>query len=56
MISKELSHYGITRACRVLNMSKSVYYYQGHLKDDLEIERALRKKAEQHPEEGFWKA
>jgi len=37
-------------------MSKSVYYYQCQSKDDLEIERALRKKAEEHPAEGFWKA
>lgn len=30
-------------------------YYQT-IKDDTPIEEALRKKAEQHPEEGFWKA
>lgn len=30
-------------------------YYQT-IKDDTPIEEALRRKAEQHPEEGFWKA
>ena len=37
-------------------MSKSVYYYKALPKDDTEIEVALRKKAELHSEEGFWKA
>lgn len=37
-------------------MSKSVYYYKPLPKDDTEIEKALQKKAEQHSEEGFWKA
>ena len=36
-------------------MSKSVYYYTPFPKDDTEIERALLEKAEEHPEEGFWK-
>jgi len=42
--------------CRVLKMSKSVYYYKPKLKDDSAIEQALQKKAVEHPEEGFWKA
>jgi len=37
-------------------MSKSVFYYKPLPKDDREIEQALRKKAEEHSEEGFWKA
>jgi len=37
-------------------MSKSVFYYKPLPKDDSEIEQALRKKAEEHSEEGFWKA
>jgi putative transposase len=37
-------------------MSKSVYYYKPLPKDDTEIEQALRQKAEEHSEEGFWKA
>ncbi len=54
IIAKELAHYGISRACRVLNMSKSVYYYKPLPKDDGPIEEALREKAEDHSEEGFW--
>ncbi|QMU27244.1 IS3 family transposase [Adhaeribacter radiodurans] len=45
---------GISRACRVLSLSKSVYYYQA-VKEDQPVEEALRQKAEQHPREGFWK-
>ncbi len=37
-------------------MSKSVFYYKPLPKDDTEIEQALQKKAEEHSEEGFWKA
>ena len=37
-------------------MSKSVYYYKPLVKDDSEIEQALLQKAEEHSEEGFWKA
>lgn len=39
-----------------MNMSKSVFYYKPSPKDDTEIEKALQEKAEQHSEEGFWKA
>jgi putative transposase len=37
-------------------MSKSVYYYKPFPKDDTEVEEALRNKALEHSEEGFWKA
>lgn len=46
---------GISRACRVLGLSKTCYYYVG-IRDDSQVESALRKKAEDFPREGFWKA
>ncbi|QMU29166.1 transposase [Adhaeribacter radiodurans] len=39
----------------MLNLSKSVYYYQSFQDHQVE-EDVLRQKAEQHPQEGFWKA
>jgi hypothetical protein len=35
--AKALIHYGINRACRVLKVSKSVFYYKALPKDDMEI-------------------
>jgi len=48
--------YGISRACRVMELSRSVVYYKASEKDYTEIEDALLSKAEEHPSEGFWKA
>ena len=56
MAGELMCYYGINGACRVLNMSKSVYYYKPLTTNDIEIEQALLKKVKEHSEEGFWKA
>ena len=38
----------------MLNLEKSVYYYQSK-RDDREIAACLKQKAEEHPREGSWK-
>lgn len=45
----------ISRACKLLNISRSTYHYQVQ-KDDTDVEEALLAKVEEHPREGFWKA
>lgn len=42
------------RACKVLDLSRSVYYYQSHRDDRVVIDK-LQLMAEQRPTEGFWK-
>ena len=41
------------RACRLLNLSRSVYRYPARRPDEREVEQALLKLAEQHPRWGF---
>jgi putative transposase len=49
-------HYEVSlgRACRLVNLSRSVYYYQSH-RDDHSVIDKLQGLAEKRPTEGFWK-
>lgn len=42
------------RACRLVNLSRSVYYYRSH-RDDHPVIDKLQRLAEKRPTEGFWK-
>jgi putative transposase len=42
------------RACRLINLARSVYYYQSH-RDDHPVIDKLQGLAEKRPTEGFWK-
>jgi putative transposase len=46
---------GISRACRVMATSRSSLRYRS-VKEDGSLETELRRLAEKHPEEGFWKS
>lgn len=48
--------YGVSlgRACKVMDLSRSVYYYQSHRDDRVVIDK-LQGMAERRPTEGFWK-
>ncbi len=43
-----------SRACRVMQISRSVLHYKSK-KNDAELMRLLSKKVEEYPREGFWK-
>ncbi len=45
----------INRACRILNISKSYYYYEPQRSNDDEIKNALTLLVENHPRRGFQK-
>ncbi len=45
----------IQQACKLSDLSRSVYYYQNTTKDDTEIIYKLNVLADQHPGYGFWK-
>lgn len=58
MIIKELKaekRLGISKACRLLNTSRSSLKYQS-VKDDKILENRLHQLASEHPREGFWKS
>ena len=48
-------NYSLSRASRVIGVSRSVVYYNS-IKDDTQLEHVLLEKAQQHPREGFGKA
>jgi putative transposase len=48
-------HLSERRACRLINLSRSVFRYAAHGRDDSEIQTALTELAARHPEFGFRK-
>jgi putative transposase len=48
-------HLSERRACRLINLARSVYRYAAHRRDDSEIQMALAELAQRHPEFGFRK-
>ena len=51
---QETYQVSIGRACEVMNLSRSVYYYQSQRDDHMLIDK-LQDLAEKRPTEGFWK-
>ena len=51
---RESSPPSIHRACKVIGLSKSGYYYTHKKTDDTELIAALNKNVEERPQEGFW--
>jgi putative transposase len=52
---KEEKRADISRACRVLQISRSSLIYQSK-KNDLSVINKLDQLAHEHPREGFWKS
>lgn len=48
-------HLSERRACRMVNLSRSVFRYAAHGRDDSEVQTALTELAAKHPEFGFRK-
>lgn len=51
---KETFQVSLGRACKVMNFSRSVYYYESKKDDHVVIDK-LQSLAEKRPTEGFWK-
>ena len=49
---KEEKHISVARACRIISLERTMYYYRS-VKDDTEVEEKLRWYAEQFPTRGF---
>ncbi len=47
--------FGIVQGCKTVGMARSVFYYRGFQKSDLQVEQRLRQLAEEHPRWGLWK-
>jgi putative transposase len=51
---REAYQLGIGRACKIMNLQRSLYYYRSK-KDDTEVINKLQELAEKHTAHGFWK-
>jgi putative transposase len=51
---QEVYNVSLSRACRVMNLARSIYLYQSHRNDNVVIEK-LKELSEKRPTDGFRK-
>jgi putative transposase len=56
-VNETILEYGISinRACKIVALSRSVFYYQSGAKEDGPVVEALDQLSDAYPTEGFWK-
>ena len=57
LVSETVQKHGVSinRACKLVNLSRSVYYYEPKPKEDEAVIDQLDQLSERHPTQGFWK-
>ena len=57
LVNETVQKHGVSinRACKLVNLSRSVYYYEPKPKEDEAVIDQLDQLSERHPTQGFWK-